>query len=134
MKKLILLFLACLTIVTCVQSQVTGTLKSDISLSSDTLTDAGTIYMSSKVGGDYNNCSVYAKLTNISGTTAATVTLEHSTNGSDYYSVPVDSVLTFSAAGVKGIIWSGYRDQYIRLKIVGTGTQSTRVQAGFSFR
>lgn len=115
-------------------SQIAGILTSSIAKTSDTVIDAGTKYLGLKIGGSYNYCSVALKATNISGTTALTVTLEHSTDGVIYYSVPSDSVLTYSAAGTQGIIWTGYRDVYLRLKCVGSGTQHTRVQGVFSFR
>lgn len=103
----------------------------------DTLINAGTSYLTVSpipLNGNYNYCSISATMTNISGTTAATVTLEHSADGINFYATPVDSVLTFAAAGSKGIIWTGYRDKAFRLKFVGTGTQHSQIKSYYSLK
>lgn len=117
------------------RSQTSGFPKSANGNQIDTLTNAGTKYLTvSSLDGSFNYCSVSATLTNISGTSAATVTLEHSADRVNFYSVPTDSVLSLSGTGTKGLVWSGYRDKALRLKFVGSGTQSTKIQAYFSLR
>jgi hypothetical protein len=136
MKKAIMLLLAITMIFSFVaKSQVSGNFKSSINLSLDTLANATTKYMTvMPIAKAYPFCEAIVTLTNISGTTAATVTLEHSVDGTNYAAFPVDSVLTFSGAGTKGILWSGFRDKYIRVKFVGSGTQSTQIKATYSLR
>lgn len=134
MKKMLILVALSSLLITTVKSQIASTFKSSSNLVADTVIDAGTKYLIAKIGGSYAYCSASVTLTNISGTTAATVTLQHSTDGSKWYAVSTDSVLTFAAAGTQGVIWNGYRDTYLRWKIVGSGTQHSRVEGSFSFR
>lgn len=114
-----------------------GSLKSAVYTTNalDTVSSGVTKYLiATPISGQYAYCQASVTLRNISGTTSATVTLEHGldgTGGIKWTSYPIDSVLVFAAAGTKGVLWTGYRDKYIRLKVVGSGTQSTEIQAQY---
>lgn len=161
MEKIMLI--AALLATTLSASAQIVSLKSSDNNDTDTLTNASTIYMTTPVGALNNAKSgkydVQVAISNVSGTTAGTVIVEGSINGIDWEPIHkttrgVDGVhcdsLTFAAAVSHTYnIYPGSTKYYagtattnvsnagrklrIRLKIVGTGTQSSIVSAKLIF-
>lgn len=101
----------------------------------DTLTNAGTVtFLPSKMA---NNVETYTYqwqviTTNISGTTAGSIIIEESLWPSGDYWAPVDTV-AISAAG--SLLFSGNLTGIRqRIRVVGTGTQSTQTRVGVIYR
>lgn len=102
----------------------------------DTLTNAGSVtLMPSKSAVGSNDQYTYlwqVTSTQLSGTTAATIYVEESLFPSGDYWAPVDTIAV-SAAGnilISGTM-KGFRQ---RIRIVGSGTQSTQLRVGTMYR
>lgn len=102
-------------------------LKSVYSLSSDTVTNTGTVYLEGRVA-DKGAVAIQVNITKISGTVAGTATLYGSVNGSTYQ--PVDTVdapaYTLTNVTSQGIIWHIDKSylNYYRVSITGSGTMA----------
>lgn len=133
MKKLqyILLTLCLLAFVVPAISQVQS-LKSDYTLTSDTVVNAGTSYLTSPLIKSDGNVSVQVVCTKISGTVAGTISLLGSIDGTNYKALTVEeastAVNTYTATDVasQNFIWriKGNPVQYYRVSWTGTGTMS----------
>lgn len=138
MKKV--LFLALFSVFAYVANSQVITMKSSVysSNSLDTVTNAATKYLvssASPVVGKHD-ALVIVTVTEISGTTAGAVTLEGSSDGSNWASVysSKDSVYSFSPAdqaAAQSYAWqlAGSQFKYYRIKYVGTGTMSAKFSA-----
>lgn len=157
MKKLILIVMLALT--TAISSNAQIALYSANNKTNDTITDAETLYMTSKVNaltgqrGDKYACT-FRVLNNVSGTSTFTAILQGSWDNSTWFNmspgglgtdgVNSDSLTVSSAADlntykitvnpnavkfVNGATrgTANSRVNYIRVKIVATGTQSTYI-------
>jgi len=125
---------------------VSQTMLSDISGTSDTATNSGTSYVTTRVRGWYNTISIQAVATKISGTAAGTVTLQGSLDGTNFVTVPtnylydvtgqepykVDGTATLTVTDVttstKIFTVIGSPFQYYRLSHTGTGTMAVRLR------
>lgn len=139
MKKLItlLLFAAVVSFSSTAQSNLTSVYSN----TSDTVTNSGTKYMyTGAVKGFQKTVAIQYTLTEISGTTAGTISLEASIDGLNYYSYygSQDSAYTFTAADVSSqtfrFLVKDVGDLYFRVKYVGSGTMSSRVTGKFLAR
>ena len=105
-------------------------LLSVYNLPSDTVTNTGTVALSGRVVGS-GTLAVQVVVTEISGTTAGTVSLHGSLDGTSY--ALIDSV-TFSPADVtsaQGFIWKSDEvyAPYYRVTYTGSGTMAARFSA-----
>jgi hypothetical protein len=152
MKKFIFAIMALLCFTACNQkanAQLPYLYGSDTFF--DTVTNAGTTYLTSQLSAIKSNQSgryrVSLKTTNISGTSTFKAILQGSLNGSDWVNfygtagqtgIQCDTLQVTSASPAY-FIWSlnptptvlsnWGRVMYLRIACVGTGTQSTRVEA-----
>lgn len=99
----------------------------------DTIANAGTAFLSIGISGYQNVVSIQPLVTKISGTTAGTLRLFGSLDGTNYTRInaTTDSLVLTNVAGVQTKIFvvpnSPY--SYYRVQVTGSGTQSTKVQA-----
>lgn len=125
MKQLIMLLFAC--VVSCgLHAQTTA---------KDTVTNAGTVNISTPANyfnvseGTWSAGIVVTKLT---GTTAGTAILQASIDGTNFTNLYGDSRDSFTLANtatqVKHWFVAGVKPKTVRVRVVGTGTQSTAVQ------
>lgn len=142
MKKL--LFLSLFAAISFV-SQAQATLKSQYNNSIDTVDNAGTKYLTlaTTAAAYYKVASVAVGVTEISGTTAGTITVQASLDGTvwyDVYSTISNTGATYSFAPADITTLQTYRfkinswsDRYLRVKYVGAGTMSAAFTAKVSF-
>ncbi|PUZ21800.1 hypothetical protein DCC81_24750 [Chitinophaga parva] len=108
-------------------------LVSSIGNPADTVTNAATKYLTLKTGWGtyYKTVEVATTLTKISGTVAATVTLEYSVDGTNFYGFKKDSTFTATDVSAQTLGWSlkDWGAKFLRVKIVGSGTQAVQVKA-----
>lgn len=125
MKQLIIAAL-CLISISATAQTITGT---------DTLTNAGTLNLQSPA--NYFNTSegvwtASITVTKISGTTAGYAILQASVDGTNFANVYNDSrdsfALTNTATQIKNWFVNGVKPKYARVRVVGSGTQSTQVK------
>ena len=140
MKKLIFLFVLIAGSFT-VNAQTS--LKSQYGNTVDTVTNAATKYLtlSQSLAGYYKTLAVSVTVTEISGTTGGTVSLEASLDGTNWYSVytSMDTSYTFTPADVSTaqsfrFTIPAWADKNVRVKYVGTGTMSAKVSASLIAR
>lgn len=131
MKKLLFL-LALIASISCVNAQVVN-LKSQYGNNVDTVTNTGTKYLTSGViSTTVKNIAVQVDLTEISGTTGGTLTLQYSLDGVTYFSLAADS--TYTPADVASQTFGWFIKlpapfKYLRVKYTGTGTMSDKISA-----
>ena len=132
MKNKITLLLIALTVSFMVNAQVN--LTSVYGNTTDTVTNTATKYLySGVVNGYQKTAAIQVTLTEISGTTAGTISLEASVDGVNYYSYygSKDSTYTFSPSDVSSqsfrFILTDVGDLYFRVKYVGSGTMSDKI-------
>lgn len=136
MKKIIILFAFILS-VTYVNAQsgtVSNTL-SEYSLTTDTVTNTGTVNMVVPAAfSSNNNLVISAKAVQVSGTTAGTAILQWSLNGTDYATHPTADTLTLSNGAVH--LWelttTGARKY--RIQFTGSGTNVTIVSGQYMYK
>lgn len=100
----------------------------------DTLTDAGSITLlpsKSATGFDQYDYSWQVTTTNISGTTAGSIIVEESLYASGNYWTAVDTVAISEGNQIVSGTLGALRQ---RVRVVGTGTQSTQVRVAALFR
>ena len=101
----------------------------------DTVTDGGTKYMKNSVAisGYQKLVTVSVHLDEISGTTAGTISIEASLDGTNWYPYysSRDTSFTFSPsdAATNDFRFSlfDFRERYVRVKYVGSGTMSDKI-------
>jgi len=105
-------------------------LKSEYSLTSDTLTNTGTTFLSSQriVKEDATTTAVQINFTKLSGTAAGTATLQGSLDNVTFATI---DTTTFTVANVttQSKVWTmvGSPVIYYRVSVVGSGIQSVRM-------
>lgn len=136
MKKLITLLL--FAVVVSFTSTAQTSLVSQYSNTVDTVTDAGTKYLTvpAAVKGFQKTVSVNLYTSKISGTVAGTATLQYSLDGTNYYALPKDSVYTLTNVSSQSFGWQfkDWGDLYLRIKFVGSGTMANKIYAKVLFR
>jgi hypothetical protein len=139
MKKLItlLMFAVTLSFTSTAQTNLTSIFNN----TSDTVTNSGTKFLyTGVIKGFQKTLAIQFTLTEISGTTAGTISLEASIDGTNYYSYygSLDSAYTFTASDVSSqsfrFLVKDVGDLYFRVKYVGSGTMSSRVTGRFLTR
>lgn len=107
----------------------------------DTVTNTGTKYMyTGAIKGFQKVVSIQVSLTEISGTTGGTISLEASLDGTNYYSY-FDSKAASYTFTPSDVTSQNFRfqitdvgDVYFRVKYVGTGTMSDKITAKYLAR
>lgn len=101
----------------------------------DTVSSGVTKYLvTPSFTSNFKDCSVSFTLTNISGTTSVTATLQYSLDGTTWFSLS-DTVYATQATGVTaGWKWTGYPQIKTRVALLGVGTQSTKVEGDYRFK
>jgi hypothetical protein len=131
MKKF--LFLALTVAFTTVSFAQVINLKSANNLSVDTVTNTGTKYMTSgAIAGRLSAMTVQVDLTELSGTTAGTITLQYSLDGVTYFTLAADSTYTATDVASQTFGWfvkSPALFKYVRVKYTGSGTMSDKIFA-----
>lgn len=130
MKKLILFAIAFLGFA--LQGQIL--MKGSSGATSDTVTNAGTEYVTITTSGNYSVMSFQFVGTKISGTVGGTVTLQSSLDGVNYTDVDA-SLTTADSYTNTNVTTNTYITTvsrpaflYYRFKVVGTGTMVQRIQ------
>jgi hypothetical protein len=136
MKKYILLVIAFLGFA--LQGQTAIAFKGSSGATSDTVTNAGTEYLTITSASNVSIQGIQYVADKISGTVGGTVTLEASINGDDWLAIDTATTLkkgldsyTNTDVAKNQFFWFVSRPAYVkyRLKIVGTGTMVLRVRA-----
>lgn len=103
---------------------------SNYSLATDTCVDAGTAYLDYTLTGVYQQVSVQVVLTEISGTSAGTVILQASLDGTNYNSIGADTLATADVASQSHVfIVPNTPYKYWRVLQTGSGTMSSKITA-----
>jgi hypothetical protein len=139
MKKILILLLSMAFTFTVTNANAQTSLLSQYGNKIDTASNVlGTKYLTSgKVEKLYRSVTVYVDLTEISGTTGGTISLEVSGNGTTWapYYNSKDSVYTFTPAdqATNSFRFQIYDwgDLYLRVKYTPTGTMSDKITAYF---
>jgi hypothetical protein len=134
MKKL-LLSLAILTIVVCASAQ--ENLKSVYNLNSDTVTNTGTVYLTSpRLAGAKETTTIQVNVTKISGTVGGTISLMGSLDGTNFKALNTaetqTALATVTATDASNVYhWrlNGNPFLYYRVSWTGTGTMSASFTA-----
>ena len=147
MKKLITSLFAAVLILIAINTQAqSGYFKrASDSKTTDTLTNAATSNVQLAITGWQGTVSIQSFVTKLTGTTAATSYLYASNDGTNYLRIPYintkgvvtrDSVVATNVAGVQSALFnlSGHAlalpaYAYYQIRTVGTGTQTTQIQA-----
>lgn len=115
-------------------SHSTITMLSDISASSDTVTNSASGYVQYQVKNGYSTVSLQVVVSKISGTAGGTVTLQGSNDGVNYVTVDTSysDAQTLSVSNIttntKIFVVTGSPYSYYRLSYTGTGTMACRLQ------
>lgn len=110
-------------------------LLSNVSISSDTTTNAATSYLTLPVSQWYNTVTIQSVITKISGTVGGTATLQGSNDGTNFntvsaaYADAVSYVPTDQATNTKIFVITGSPYRYYRISYTGTGTMSASHKA-----
>lgn len=95
----------------------------------DTLTNAETVDLSLKIPGSNNVLTFQLNAVKISGTTAGSAFLQASLDGTNYLTVPGTDTLTLANSNnYKFWVLDRSNFLYYRIRVVGTGTQSTQLK------
>lgn len=134
MKKIIFILLAAFGFAFASQAQAPISLRSQYSLTVDTVTSTAAKYLYSPIiRPGYKTISVSFHATEISGTTAGTATLEASNDGTHWYSyfAGKDSTYSYTLTDVaeQAYRWtiSNWEDIKFRIKVVGVSTPSVKI-------
>lgn len=115
-------------------AQFSGPLLSQYSLPLDTLSNATTKFEKVKINGYFDVTTIQLVATKISGTAAATVTLQGSLDGVNFYTI--GSTYTVTDVATQSAVFSINPSTalWYRLQVVGTGTQSVKLTAQYIVR
>ncbi len=96
--------------------------------SGDTVVNTETEYLLYKAQTNYL-VSIQLQVTELSGTTAGTATIQASIDGVSYVAIPGQTVDTLTDVTSQGYLWSFSPSPYIyyRIAITGSGTMAARV-------
>jgi hypothetical protein len=136
MKKLLLLtVMVVFTLGVFGQAGIEKNLLSEYSLTTDTVTNTGTVYMNVRsTFSSNNNLVISAKVTNVSGTTAGTAILEWSINGTDYATHPTADTLTLTDGAVHLWELTTTGAKKYRINFTGTGTHVSIVEGQYVYK
>lgn len=127
-----------------VQAQSGFLKRASDSKTTDTLVNAATSNVQLGIAGYQETLTIQSLHTKLTGTTAGTVFLYASNDGTNYVRIPSvksdgtvgrDSLILANTAGVQSKLFtlakpmSGSPYAYYQIRTVGTGTQTTKVQA-----
>lgn len=134
MKKFLILTLL-VGFATLAKAQTTGvsSLLSVLGNKSDTVTNAGTKYLTTTPIKGYQKTMVVTLVdSSLTGTLAATATLQYSTDGVHFQGFNKDSTYTLTSS-TPSVGWqlTDFGWLYARVKVVGSGTQTTRIYGTF---
>lgn len=105
-----------------------NTMLSDISAVSDTVTNTGTAYVQLEVEGVYQQVSIQAIVTKISGTVAGTVILYASIDGTNFNAIGTDTLTnTDVTTNTKVWVTSNTPYKYYRITATGSGTMAAQL-------
>lgn len=135
MKKLFILLFA---LVAFVSSAQVFDLKSIYSVTSDTVTNTGTVYLTtpSVSAAPATTTTIWVAVTKISGTVGGTITLQGSLDGTNFKALntpnTATALATFTAADASATyhwVISGSPFKYYRVSWTGTGTMAASFTA-----
>lgn len=137
MKKVILIISVCLTLLVNISFAQLNLLSETYNLTSDTVTNAGTTFLSVRNPGGDPTTTVQIVATKISGTVAGTISLLGSLDGVNYKAYTLSEVATaghtFTATDVASqtFIWRLQDNPYLyyRVSWTGAGTMAARFTA-----
>ena len=135
MKKLLMLFFLCLSVVFAAQAQTisgTTTLKSTaLHVDTDTITNTTVKTQFGDVGFNKNVVSVQSTITKLSGSLGGVMILEGSLDGTNYQRVNATDSLVLANVTTQSKIFTVSPNlyKYIRVKVTPTGTQSSKMNS-----
>ena len=142
MKKLLLIlgFLVAIAAIPTVVEAQSKVMLSEYGLETDTVTNTGVGFVAVKIPGKSEHLTIQCILTEISGTTAGTVTIQGSLDGVNFKALPtVDTQTALATATATDVasqsfIWrlTGNPCPYYRISWTGSGTMSATI-AGRAF-
>lgn len=106
----------------------------------DTVTDAGTKYLSitsaNTINGTQKVVTVAVNVLKISGTAGGTLSLEGSLDGTNWYAASATTATVLNVSTAQAFKWTivDFGDIYLRVKYVGTGTMSASFGAKYIAR
>lgn len=135
MKKILLsLLMVCLLSVTTTIAQ--DSFKSPFGFATDTVSNTGTAYLTIATNQRNDHAVVQVVVTEISGTTGGTITLQGSVDGTNFYdltdstSVPELTTKTPLNVASQNFAWViDNRHPFLRVSYTGTGTMSAYFSA-----
>lgn len=110
--------------------------QSALAPSPDTLTNVDTSNMILKIPGAYNEVLTFQlNVTKLSGTTAGSAYVQGSLDGVNYFTLPGTDTLTFANSN-NFKVWVLPKSQFLwyRVRAIGSGTQSTKLNSLVLFR
>ncbi len=130
MKKILLLSLGlALASASFAQNSTVFTMKSDIDKVSDTVTNSGTAYVQLLAQSTYEQISIEAVVTKISGTVAGYVLLSGSVDGTNFINLNTDTLSNTDVTTNKKIwVLTGNKYLYYRLTATGSGTMAASIK------
>lgn len=137
MKKIFLLASLCLMVATATVAQTADSFKSPYSVTTDTVTNSGTAYLTIACNTKYEKAVIVAIVTEISGTTAGTLTLKGSLDGTTYVAltdttaVPeIETETPTDVTTAQPFVWViDNLYPYLQVHYAGTGTMSAQFSA-----
>jgi len=110
-------------------------LESEYDLTSDTVTNTGTVYMDVVGTFSSNNLlTISGKAVNLTGTTAGTAIIEWSLNGIDYATHPTADTLTLTDGAVYLWEFTTTGARKYRINFTGSGTSTTVVSGQYVYK
>ncbi len=132
MKKIILLSLFALTYIVGYSQNAVTQMKSDIGNTSDTITNTGSTYVQINAIAVYEQVSIEAVVTKISGTVAGTVLLSGSNDAVNYINLNTDTLSNTDVTTNKKMwVITGNKYLYYRLTGLGSGTMAASLKGYF---
>ena len=124
MKKILIIAAFALTsVIASAQSTVVSPMLSPYSLALDTVTNAGTNYVTVNTTSAWTDVTIQPVITKVSGTVAGTYYLQGSIDGTNFKSIVGDSVTaTNVTTNTKLWVLSTRSYKYYRVAYTGTGT------------
>lgn len=134
MKNLLLLITLAFMVVATGYSQTSQTSAASVmTVTSATYSGTRADTATYKATGSYNNVTIQAVITKVSGTVAGTAVLYGSLDGINYQYIPTSDTLTLSNQTTNHIIWPLGQGKYLyyRVKVDGSGTMVASFKSWF---
>ena len=114
------------------QAQVTN-LFSQYGLTVDTVDNTETLYLSptATISGYRKVITIQFLAVEVSGTTGGTAQVQGSLDGTNFFNIGSAYTLTDVASQVTSFTVTDWGCLYLRLKVTGTGTMSTKIYAKY---